>query len=116
MATHGQAPCGVGHPRPGPYRSDRPQLGPLQGRSAAARAATHRQPAKGNHQQAQPPMARAAANRHSRPHAWLALAGAVPAGVGSTRKGSAHGSAPFGNSASPQGRRLRAQCPQELSP
>ncbi|RWW55073.1 hypothetical protein BHE74_00038307 [Ensete ventricosum] len=57
-------------------------------------------------------MARGTTSKHGRTRAWLAPAGVAPVGVGSIRKGDTHGgAAPFGDNASRQGRRLRAQRP-----
>ncbi|RRT34736.1 hypothetical protein B296_00056598, partial [Ensete ventricosum] len=79
------------------------------------------QPVRNSRQQLQPPAARAVANWRGLSQAWLVPmsmvpVGRPPAGVGNARRGSTHGGTPFGDSASLQGRRLRAQRPQELSP
>ncbi|RWV79686.1 hypothetical protein GW17_00059145 [Ensete ventricosum] len=88
-----------------------------EGQPATAKPpAGGRPPARGSRHQAHAPMARTAASKRGRSRAWLPPIGVVPTGVGSTRKSGAHGGAPFGDNASSQGRRLRAQHPQELSP
>ncbi|RRT34400.1 hypothetical protein B296_00042865 [Ensete ventricosum] len=107
VVGHGQVACRSNHPRLGPYKGRRLRPGPLQGWSAVARALVGvagygQEPCKGD--------------RIGRPWAWLAPVGAAPAGVGSTCRGDAHKGAPFEDGVSLQGRRLRAQHPQELPP
>ncbi|RWW51084.1 hypothetical protein BHE74_00042611, partial [Ensete ventricosum] len=89
--THGQAACRGSRLLPGPPAK-----------------ATDNQPARSSHQKVQSLVAWVAASRRNRPGA--------PAGVGSAYRVGTHGGAPFGDGTSPQGRRLRAQCQQELPP
>ncbi|RRT35477.1 hypothetical protein B296_00039080 [Ensete ventricosum] len=88
-ASYGQPPCKDDHPRPGRLQW---AIGCDQG------------PLQGGDRPRPKPLVGAAVSMHGYPQAWLAPAGAVPAGVGSARDQVIRGGCPLrGRKGQPQG-------------